>query len=78
MGWYDTALICENGHVLTDSLRSSPQFATKYCEKCGAKTISKCPNCNTDIRGYYHIEGVFSTGHKKAPNYCHECGQPYP
>ena len=52
--WYDTAQICTNGHVITESSVSSPQLTQKFCDKCGASTITNCPNCNTPIRGYYH------------------------
>ena len=36
MGWYHTALICLNGHVITDRLGSGPDSASKFCKKCDA------------------------------------------
>lgn len=79
MGYYDVAQICLNGHVITESARSSPQFTQKYCDRCGEPTIIECKNCKTPIRGRYHTEGFFGVGGiPVAPSFCHECGNPYP
>jgi len=80
MGWHDTAQVCLNGHVISDSVRRSPEFARRFCKKCGAKTITNCPSCSTDIQGDFHVEGVTVIGAKMmdAPRFCHECGRPYP
>ena len=53
-GWYDTAQICINGHVVNWMSKSHPEHNKKYCDKCGALTINTCPNCNAPMRGYYH------------------------
>ena len=53
-GWYDTAQICVNGHVVNSMLKSHPEHNKKFCDKCGALTITNCPNCNTPIKGCYH------------------------
>jgi hypothetical protein len=71
---HDIGLICQNGHVVNGSMIDFPQFNTKYCEQCGAETISKCPKCSTEIRGSYR-EGF---GSYDRPLYCHNCGQAYP
>lgn len=76
--WYDIAQICINGHVITTSLNSSPENSVNFCSKCGKPTISKCQNCNTPIRGFYHIVGVIYSGDFKLPHFCHECGKQYP
>jgi len=78
MGWYNVAQICENGHVITPYFGSSPEFGKKFCDQCGAPTLSKCPHCNTDIQGNYEAEGVFSVGGYEAPRFCHNCGAAYP
>ena len=80
MGWYHTALICLNGHVITDRLGSGPDSASKFCKKCGAATVSKCQGCNTGIQGDYEVEGVavIGFGMRSAPKFCHNCGKPYP
>jgi hypothetical protein len=79
LGTYDVAQICENGHVITTSLRSSPEFGRKFCEKCGAPTLDACRECSAPILGYYDVPGVISIGrHYDRPNFCRECGAPYP
>jgi hypothetical protein len=56
---------------------SSPQFKKKFCDKCGAPTITNCQNCDTPIRGGYHSDfiGFFDY---TPPSFCHDCGKPYP
>lgn len=76
--WYDVMLVCENGHKITSSLKSSPEYYVERCSKCGTKTLSKCPSCNEDIKGYHHIPGVLGGGSIPIPDYCHKCGKPYP
>lgn len=79
MGEYDTMQVCLNGHQITDRYYEAPEFRQNFCEKCGAETITACPDCGEEIRGYYHVEGVVSVGSSKdVPNYCHECGESYP
>ncbi len=47
---YETALVCENGHLITDHLHGSPESVSRFCGRCGAPTISACPNCSTPGR----------------------------
>ena len=54
--WYDVAQICLNGHVINESVKEYPKFNKKYCDKCGASTITNCPNCHAEIQGEYHKE----------------------
>ncbi len=76
--WYDVAQICLNGHVINDSVKEYPQHNKKYCDKCGAATITNCLNCNTEIQGYYNVEGVIAiSSHYTAPAFCPNCGKPY-
>lgn len=76
--YYDVAQICMNGHVVNEMAHSSPQSNQKYCADCGAQTITACTECNDNIRGYYHVPGVIGFFEYNKPNYCHECGEPYP
>jgi hypothetical protein len=80
MGYYDVAQICINGHIVTRNANRSPEFRQNHCKKCGEPTIMQCPSCETDIQGEYHVDGVFVGGFKTPPppNFCHQCGQPYP
>jgi hypothetical protein len=80
MGTYDTAQICMNGHVVTDTFRRSPEFRQSFCHECGQPTIHACPHCKTEIRGDYHAPGVLAIGfeRKPAPAFCFSCGKPFP
>ena len=76
--WYDVAQICLNGHIINDSVKKYPRHNKKFCDKCGATTITNCPNCNTEIQGEYHVEGFIGISHYTAPAFCSNCGKPYP
>ncbi len=79
MGTYRVAEICVNGHVVTDSVDSSPELHQDFCSRCGAETATACPDCGSSIRGYYYVEGVVSPLREFAlPRFCHACGKPYP
>lgn len=78
MNHYFTAQICKNGDCIVASIEEWPEQCADYCPKCGAKTISACPSCNADIRGFYSEDGVASYRPYSVPAYCHHCGQPYP
>jgi len=73
---YDVMQVCLNGHKITGILKLAPEFGKKHCSECGAATITKCPKCETDIRGTYRVG--FSTSDVKVPAFCHGCGEPYP
>jgi hypothetical protein len=75
--WYDTAQICTNGHVTNSASISSPQHNKKFCDKCGAPTITNCQNCNACIQGHYHAPDLWLYSYKR-PSFCHNCGKPYP
>lgn len=79
MGYYDIAQVCLNGHVTNSMARGSPASNQPFCHKCGERTIIPCPSCDADIRGYYHVEGVFFVvGDYSAPAFCFQCGKPFP
>ena len=76
---YSTAQICLNGHCISDAVDRYPEGSQTFCEKCGAKTITECPNCGTKIKGSYYEEDASYIGfsyHK--PAYCQYCGSPFP
>jgi len=77
-GYYDIQQVCENGHQITATYKDSPEKHQEYCDKCGAKTLTECPHCNTNIRGYHHVPGVLSLFPVAVPSYCNNCGKPYP
>lgn len=73
---YDTAQICANGHVINSCSISTPHINRKFCERCGALTITKCPYCSATIRGAYCTRS--STSSFTRPSFCPDCGKPYP
>lgn len=91
---YDTAQICLNGHVINDSFEREPEKNKEYCRDCGAKTITKCPNCEKEIEGAkyiipYALSGPYAkelfpgnryekVSNYEKPKYCTNCGTPYP
>lgn len=78
MGSYDTAQICVNGHIITSSANNSPELKQEYCDKCGERTITKCENCNSRIKGYYRVPGFIGFSDYEKPKFCDSCGDPYP
>lgn len=80
MGYYNTAQICLNGHIISRRINGNSSLMEKFCTKCGAETICNCLNCGEKIRGKYEVERVIdlTTDKSPAPLYCHNCGNPYP
>ena len=70
---YYPAQICLNGHVISSHLDNVADF----CEKCGAKTISTCFQCNAPIRGKINDSYAYLCEYVR-PDYCPCCGSPYP
>lgn len=78
MDYIDCSLICENGHMVNDSMRTYPKYNKNFCTKCGSKAISNCPECNSFIEGKEYMEGVIDCFPTTVPKYCSGCGKPYP
>lgn len=78
MGVYRAAEICLNGHVTTSYADVMPDLREKYCSICGEQTITKCPHCDNPIRGSYYEPGFLGTSDYLKPNFCHNCGRPFP
>jgi len=76
--WYDVAQICLNGHVINASSRRYPQYNKKFCDKCGAATITSCQDCNTEIQGRFYSPHLIDCTRYKIPSFCYNCGKPYP
>ena len=76
MSDYDTAQVCLNGHVANSTFVDYPQFNKDFCETCGEKTITECPNCQNPIPG--RIRGSMSIQEFQPPAYCRFCGNAYP
>jgi hypothetical protein len=78
MGYYDTAQICKNGHVITAYYEKYPDGRKAFCEKCGAAAITQCEGCRGTIRAKYHSDIPMSPGSYSTPSFCPSCGRPYP
>lgn len=76
--WYDTAIICRNGHVVNAAATAYPATTTDFCDRCGAPALSQCPTCTALIRGEFHLSGNLTLIGYTIPAYCPSCGQPYP
>lgn len=76
--WYGTALICANGHVLTDELERLPAKNARFCPECGEGTLTTCPECDAPVRGRYHEPPLTCPPLRTPPSFCHDCGEPYP
>jgi len=78
--WYDTAQICTNGHVINSQSVYRPEHNKKFCDKCGAPTITNCQNCNMTIKGYYHVPPMCTLDYTDVPlpSFCPGCSKPYP
>jgi hypothetical protein len=76
--WYDVAMVCANGHVVNDEVGRLPAKNSSFCPQCGEGTMTTCPECDALIRGLYHEGRIIVPHLASPPNYCHECGEPYP
>lgn len=72
---FDHAQICPEGHVVTSSFYTSPEFGEEYCSTCGKQTLTACSSCSTPIRGSYRAS---LSARYKPPAYCRNCGVPFP
>jgi hypothetical protein len=60
-GFFETALICESGHVISSTLNSTPEYRTfKGCSICGKPVISSCKNCGVAIIGNHVTEHTYT------------------
>jgi len=85
---YDTQQVCENGHQVTGCCTIHPERQKKFCQECGAATISVCPSCSEKIQGNplevrrsweaCNGQRVVSGRSVGVPAYCSNCGEPYP
>lgn len=74
---YDVAEVCHRGHIITWYAATKPEKRAKHCKECGAPTTDKCDQCETPIRGYFHIPNHVLLASTTPPSFCHECGAPY-
>lgn len=78
MGFYDVAQVCPNGHVANSSARERAASNKDYCDRCGEKTITACPDCGKNIKGDYHYDNVSGFIPYNPPAFCQYCGSAFP
>jgi hypothetical protein len=85
----DIAQFCENGHVVNSFAVWASSQNEDFCPTCGAKTQTKCTNCNTPIQGGVRHLGLTQPGEKEPrtmfredvatiPFHCSKCGLAFP
>lgn len=85
----DIAQVCENGHVVNSFAVWASSQNHDFCPSCGAKTQTKCKQCETPIKGGVRHLGLTDpdTGEqhtmlkenvKSIPAFCPKCGQKFP
>lgn len=74
----DVLLVCRNGHVITDLLRSFPELAAMHCDRCGATTLDRCPTCGQELPGGFPGLGLVPVGRARPPQFCSACGAAFP
>lgn len=74
----DAQQVCLNGHQITSTYHKYPEDRESRCSKCGETTIHKCPKCNHEIAGTAFYENVYAGLDVEVPDYCKECGAPFP
>lgn len=79
---YDVMQVCENGHKITGCFDTKPERRKDFCDRCGEKTITACPNCDKEIQGDRLKElydgSWLQDKRVNTPSYCPNCGEPYP
>ncbi len=52
--YYETAQICQSGHLITKHYDLYPIERKPFCPICSSSTICECPNCHKKIQGCLH------------------------
>ena len=78
--WQDTMQVCLNGHVINAGFIKYPHRNKDFCDSCGEKTITNCPNpeCDEPISGDRQDTGVVSFIQRPAPDFCTYCSEAFP
>jgi hypothetical protein len=76
--WRDEKQICLNGHIITSRYHSKPHERKDYCDRCGKKTITKCPKCRESILGDMYSPYYLYSAESEPPQNCEKCDKPFP
>jgi hypothetical protein len=74
----DVMMVCRNGHIITDRMRSQPEQMRTHCDRCGAGTVFACATCGTELPGAVALPGLATVGKRQPPLYCSICGAAFP
>jgi hypothetical protein len=72
-GHFETAQI-----VITSGIESFKGGMEEFCQKCGKKTITKCPACKSPIRGAYRRNDMNILIDYNPPSFCIKCARRFP
>lgn len=77
----DTMQVCLNGHFINADFHKHPELNKDFCECCGEKTITNCPNpeCSEPILGNLRrVTGFILESRRSVPDFCPSCHEPFP
>jgi hypothetical protein len=75
VGDHHFSAYCKRGDIQTSWLKQGQKVENRYCSKCGAPTISKCPACSSLFPGVVTSPGVIMNyPDVPPPAYCAICG----
>jgi hypothetical protein len=74
----DVLLVCRNGHVITDHLKTCPEQRLTHCDRCGATTLDRCQTCGQLLPGAAVLPGLLPIGEPPLPQFCATCGAAFP
>jgi len=60
--FFKTAQVCENGHLRNSDTSTHSAKNEDFCSICGAKVISACPHCGSQLRGAYYMNKPIYSG----------------
>ena len=73
----DIMQVCLSGHVINYKFVKKPEDNKDFCNRCGKKTITSCPNpkCDKPIR---HSHNSLYGDISPVPSFCKHCGGAFP
>jgi hypothetical protein len=74
--YVDIMQVCLNGHVINYRFVEKPEDNKDFCNRCGKKTITNCPNPKCDKPMPSSPSSLF--GISSAPDFCQHCGEQFP
>lgn len=60
--FFKIAQVCQNGHLRNSDTSTHAAKNEIFCSICGAKVISACPHCGSQLRGAYYMNKPIYSG----------------